>query len=88
MVENWVLGQYIVISFSTLRAGYPGTAVLECCTSTRVQNLVPLLNLALTWCHSSTSTGGPVYGVRSDIYKPKLVEPHLYCCAGAARSSL
>ena len=45
------------------------TAVLECCTkfSTRVLNLVPLLNLAplnlvsLTWYSSTTtSTGGPL----------------------------
>ena len=63
------------------------TAVLECCTSTRVLNLVPLLNLALTW-YSSTSTGGPMQGVRCDIFKPKLFEPHLYRCACAARASL
>jgi hypothetical protein len=61
------------------------TAVLECCN--RVLNLVPLLNLALI-CYSSTSTGGPLQGRRSDIFKPKLFEPHLYCCAGAARYNL
>ena len=50
-------------------------------------NLVPLLNLALTW-YSSTSRGGPLCGVRSDIFKPQLFEHHLYSCARAARSSL
>ena len=28
--------------------------------------------------------GGPLCGVRSDIFKPQLFERHLYCCAGAA----
>ena len=32
--------------------------------------------------------GGPLCGVRSAIFKPQLLERHLYCCAHAARSSL
>jgi hypothetical protein len=32
--------------------------------------------------------GGGLLGVRFDMFKPKLFEPHLYCCAGAARSNL
>ena len=32
--------------------------------------------------------GGPLCGVRSDIFKPQLFERHLYCCVGVARSSL